>query len=31
MSRDVNKIESKYKKLIQAQKRLNQAIADQLK
>jgi hypothetical protein len=31
MSRDVKKIESKYKKLIQAQKRLNQAIADQLK
>ena len=31
MSRDVNKIESKYKKLIEAQKLLNKAVADQLR
>ncbi|MCK9555101.1 hypothetical protein M0R36_04720 [bacterium] len=31
LSRNIDKIESKYKKLIEAQNALNQAIADQLK
>ena len=31
LSRDIDKIESKYKRLIQAQNMLNQSVADQLK
>ncbi len=31
LSKNLEKIESKYKKLIEAQKVLNQAVADQLK
>jgi len=31
LSRNIDKIESKYKKLIEAQNLLNQSVADQLK